>query len=54
MPWRQIVGTRHILSHEYDRLIPAKLWRVLRVHLPPMIAALEAGIDRLPDVPSEG
>mgnify|MGYP003937044227 CR=1 FL=1 len=49
VPWRQIVGTRHILSHEYDRLLPQKLWRVLRVHLPPLVAALEAGIELLPE-----
>lgn len=39
---------RHILSHEYDRLLPEKLWRVLHVHLPPMISSLEAGMARLP------
>jgi len=33
VPWKQIVGTRHIPSHEYDRLVPGKLWRVLCVHL---------------------
>ena len=48
VPWRQVVGTRHILVHEYDRLMPAKLWKVLRVHLPPMLAALEANMHRLP------
>jgi uncharacterized protein with HEPN domain len=48
VPWKQIVGARHILSHEYDRLAPAKLWKVLRVHLPSMVAALQADIDRLP------
>ncbi|HZW09775.1 MAG TPA: HepT-like ribonuclease domain-containing protein [Phycisphaerales bacterium] len=48
VPWRQIVGARHILSHEYDRLIHAKLWRVLREHLPPLAAQLEAGIHRFP------
>ena len=48
VPWRQVVGTRHILAHEYDRLMPAKLWKVLRVHLPPLLAALEANIGRLP------
>jgi uncharacterized protein with HEPN domain len=46
--WRQIVGTRHILSHEYDRLIPQKLWKVLRVHLPPLLAAMEAALPRFP------
>src|SRR5437870_9735971 len=34
IPWRRVVGMRHILSHEYDRLIAAKLWHVLRDHLP--------------------
>lgn len=48
IPWRQVVGMRHILSHEYDRLMPEKLWRVLRVHLPGMVRAMEQGIDRLP------
>src|ERR1044071_2228159 len=38
VPWRQVVGTRHILSHEYDRLLPEKLWRVLQQHLPPLLA----------------
>lgn len=41
VPWRKIVGTRHILSHEYDRLMPEKLWNVLRTHLPPLITTLE-------------
>ncbi|MBY0261199.1 MAG: DUF86 domain-containing protein [Phycisphaerales bacterium] len=48
VPWKQIVGTRHILAHEYDRLIPAKLWRVLRVHLPSLIETLEAGLPAFP------
>lgn len=48
VPWKQIVGARHILSHEYDRLAPSKLWRVLRTHLGPTLAALEESIDRLP------
>lgn len=48
VPWRQVVGTRHILAHEYDRLIPGKLWRVLKVHLEPMIRALTEGLPRLP------
>lgn len=48
VPWTQIVGTRHILAHEYDRLAPQKLWRVLRTHLPPLLTMLEANVHRLP------
>ena len=54
IPWKQVVGTRHIISHEYDRLAPAKLWRVLRVHLPLMVAALEGGVHSLPAKPDAG
>ncbi|MBY0311699.1 MAG: DUF86 domain-containing protein [Phycisphaerales bacterium] len=53
IPWTQVVGTRHILSHEYDRLVPTKLWHVLRVHLPPMVKALEANVHLLPAPPAE-
>lgn len=49
VPWKQIVGTRHILSHEYDRLLPEKLWRILRAHLPRLLDELEKGIDNLRD-----
>jgi len=46
-----VVGARHIISHEYDRLAPAKLWRVLRVHLPRMVQALEETVHLLPATP---
>jgi len=48
VPWRKIVGTRHILSHEYDRLMPEKLWAVLRMHLPALVAALDTGTAKFP------
>ncbi len=53
IPWNQVVGTRHIISHEYDRLAPAKLWHVLQVHLPRMVAALQATIHLLPAKPAD-
>ena len=51
IPWKQVVGTRHIISHEYDRLAPAKLWRVLQVHLPRMVEALAANVHQIPARP---
>lgn len=48
VPWRQIVGMRHILSHEYDRLMPEKLWKVLRDHLPALVKALEPNLALFP------
>ncbi len=52
IPWNQVVGARHIISHEYDRLAPAKLWHVLQVHLPRMVEALSATIHLLPANPN--
>lgn len=52
VPWRKIVGTRHILSHEYDRMMPDKLWNVLTVHLPLLVTELERSLHRLPTEPS--
>jgi len=48
IPWKQVVGARHIISHESDQLAPAKLWRVLQVHLPRMVVALEDKVHLLP------
>lgn len=52
IPWKQVVGTRHMISHEYDRLLPAKLWHVLKIHIPVMIDALRMNMHRLPVEPS--
>jgi uncharacterized protein with HEPN domain len=29
IPWRQIIGTRNRMVHEYFRVIPAKVWEVV-------------------------
>ena len=52
IPWNQVVGTRHIISHEYDRLRPDKFWKVLQVHLPLMVTHLREGIHLLPAKPT--
>lgn len=27
--WRKIIGLRHLIAHEYDRLEPSKLWDIV-------------------------
>ena len=41
VPWRQIVGMRHRMIHDYDVIDFDILWVVLRQDLPPLIEQLE-------------
>jgi uncharacterized protein with HEPN domain len=35
-PWKEIVGMRNILVHEYFRIDTDTVWSVVEVHLPPL------------------
>ena len=39
--WRQIVGMRNRMVHEYFRVIPAKVWDVVEQEFPLLIVFLE-------------
>jgi uncharacterized protein with HEPN domain len=41
IPWREIVGMRHLLVHEYFRIVPEKVWEVVKRDLPNLILAIE-------------
>jgi uncharacterized protein with HEPN domain len=54
IPWQGIIGMRNRMVHEYFRIIPAKVWDVVRDEIPALIPLLEplvppAGDDRLPE-----
>jgi uncharacterized protein with HEPN domain len=36
VPWKQIIGMRNILVHEYFRIDPETLWSAVDIHLPPL------------------
>ena len=40
VPWTIIVATRHILAHEYDDVMPDKVWRMATIHIPALINVL--------------
>src|SRR5208283_2036362 len=41
IPWRDIIGMRHRLIHDYTEVRLDKVWVVLRDELPKLIAALQ-------------
>jgi uncharacterized protein with HEPN domain len=40
IPWRPIVAQRHVLAHEYGAIEQERIWRVVTVHIPELIALL--------------
>jgi uncharacterized protein with HEPN domain len=41
IPWREIIGMRHKIVHDYMSLDEDILWQVVTKDLPPLIALLE-------------
>jgi len=48
IPWRKIIGQRHILAHEYGEIEHETLWQVAMIHIPELIRQLEPLIPPLP------
>ncbi len=49
--WSAIVGTRHILAHEYGTIDQSTMWRIASVHVPSLITALQAALRDNPPPP---
>ena len=41
IPWRQVIGMRHRLVHEYFQIIPVKVWEVVERDIPVLILLVE-------------
>jgi len=41
IPWKKIVQQRHVIAHDYADLNYTMLWRVVTVHIPPLVQQLE-------------
>ena len=47
--WRRIIGQRHVLAHEYGDIDPKIVWKVVKVHIPELIALLERVVPPIPE-----
>ncbi len=41
IPWRQIIGQRNILIHEYGQVKQERIWKVVRENIPHLIEQLK-------------
>ena len=41
IPWKEIVGLRNVISHEYDRINYTEIFRIVRERIPELIVLLE-------------
>ncbi len=51
IPWHPIMAQRHILTHEYGRIDPAKIWRAATIHVLALLTLLESLIPPIPEDP---
>jgi len=54
LPWRNIMDVGNVYRHAYDNVEEGAVWRVLQHRLAPLLAAVEAEIANLPEVPAQG
>jgi len=48
IPWKEAVGLRNVISHEYDKVDYTEIYRIARERIPEWIALLEHLIPPLP------
>lgn len=48
LPWREIVGLRNIVVHQYDEVDDRRIRDVVENHLPPLIKGLKVLLENLP------
>jgi len=41
IPWRQIIGQRNVLIHEYGEIKQERIWKVVREKVPQLIESLK-------------
>ena len=42
IPWRQIIGQRNVLIHEYGEIKQERIWKVVRENVPQLIELLKS------------
>ena len=49
VPWRKLVAQRNVLAHEYGEINQERMWIVVTVHIPELLAQLKPLLPPEPD-----
>ena len=52
-PWKEIVGLRNVISHEYDKVNYAEIYGILRQQIPELITQMEPLVPPPPQIKDE-
>lgn len=50
IPWKEIVGLRNVISHQYDKVNYAEIYGIVRERIPELIALLDSLVPPPPQV----
>ena len=50
IPWKETVGLRNVISHEYDKVNYTEIYRIVRERVPELITLLEPLVPSPPSV----
>ncbi|RJP20209.1 MAG: DUF86 domain-containing protein [Candidatus Omnitrophota bacterium] len=53
IPWKVIIGQRHVLAHDYDEIKYERLWSVCQKDIPALIEQLEPLFPQQPEESKE-
>ena len=49
IPWRQIIGLRNILAHEYGEILVDRIWLVAKESIPELVGSLDRLVPPIED-----
>lgn len=53
IPWKEIVGLRNVISHEYDKVNYAEIYGIVRQQIPELITQMEPLVPPPPQIKDE-
>lgn len=49
IPWSRIMAERHVLAHDYGRILHDRIWRMATIHIPDLVPLLSPLIPPAPE-----
>ena len=53
VPWRELVGLRNVISHQYEKVDYPEIYRICRQRIPGLIEMLSPLLPPMPDMPAD-